>query len=156
MKKNKKIFLHIIVFIFFAISCSDKTQKVEDKQKVFTDSIQIVNLDSCFMNLMNEDYVIDMNDFCIEYDSVEFVSPYISKEKIEDKVQKKLEVDWSEVPEEQYVLIFYHNENKVGIVSRSIIDVSSTLKNKILKNKRFSLKIAHDSVSSKIVFEAIE
>jgi len=93
-----------------------------------------------------------MNDFCIEYDSVEFVSPYILKEKIEAKIHKNLVVGWSEVPEQQYLLIFYHKKNKVGIVNRDIIDFSSDMKNRVFKSKIF-LSIKKDSTSNKVVIK---
>lgn len=154
IKKMKTLLLVIVVSIL-TLSCSENVKKEIDKKKVYTDSIQIINLDSCFLELMLLDSVIDMNNFCIEYDSVEFISPYILKEKIEAKINKTLEVDWSEVPEQQYVLIFYHDKKRVGIVSRDIIDFSSNMKNRVFKSKRFLLKIRNDNVSTKVVVKSI-
>ena len=147
-----KDLLLIIVFSLFVLSCSDNVQKEVDRKKVYTDSVQIINLDSCFLKLILLDSVIDMNDFCIEYDSVEFVSPYILKEKIEAKIHKNLVVGWSEVPEQQYLLIFYHKKNKVGIVNRDIIDFSSDMKKRVFKSKIF-LSIKKDSTSNKVVIK---
>ena len=134
-----RIYLAILVSILLA-SCSTVDRKKEKKEKSFVDSIQIINLDSCFLNLTHSDTLLDMNEFCIKYDSIEFCSPYTPKEKIEKKINKNLKVDWLDVPEGEYILIFYQNETKIGTVGRDIMDFSSTINDVIFRQKKFLLK----------------